>query len=182
MRAKVAQLKLGSIEFFKVDGGDGVALDGWLIKPPNFDPSKNIRSSFMFMANRPAQTVTDKWGGQRMLWHMMLAQQGYLVASVDNRGTPAPRGRAWRKAIYRNIGVIASAEQASAAKEMSKWPYVDPSRIGIWGWSGGGSMTLNMMFRSPDIYRTGMSVAPVTDLHYYDTIYQERYMGLPQQN
>jgi dipeptidyl-peptidase-4 len=103
--------------------------------------------------------------------------------SVDNRGTPAPKGRAWRKVVYRQIGVLASQEQSAAAKAIAgRFKFVDDSRIGIWGWSGGGSMTLNMMFRYPEIYKTGMSVAPVANQRYYDTIYQERYMGLPQQN
>jgi dipeptidyl-peptidase-4 len=102
---------------------------------------------------------------------------------VDNRGTPSPRGRAWRKIVYRQIGVLASQEQAAAAKAIiDRWKFIDAARIGIWGWSGGGSMTLNMMFRYPEIYKTGMSVAPVANQRYYDTIYQERYMGLPQQN
>jgi dipeptidyl-peptidase-4 len=128
------------------------------------------------------QTVIDAWMGSNYLWYAMLAQQGYIVMSVENRGTPVPRGRAWRKVIYKKIGVIASEDQAAAARTIGKWPFVDASRMGIWGWSGGGSMTLNMMFRYPDLYRMGMSVAPVTDLHYYDTVYEERYMGLPQEN
>jgi dipeptidyl-peptidase-4 len=98
---------------------------------------------------------------------------------VDNRGTPAPRGRAWRKSIYRQIGVLASADQAAAARDLGRRPYIDPARIGIWGWSGGGSMSLNAIFRYPDLYAMAMAVAPVPDLRLYDTIYQERYMGLP---
>ncbi|HSQ20253.1 MAG TPA: prolyl oligopeptidase family serine peptidase [Blastocatellia bacterium] len=110
----------------------------------------------------------------------MLAQQGYVVVSVDNRGTPAPKGRAWRKVIYRKIGIVNSGDQAAAARAIMKWSFVDPSRVGVWGWSGGGSSTLNAMFRYPDVYRVGVSVAPVPDIRYYDTIYQERYCGLPQ--
>jgi dipeptidyl-peptidase-4 len=113
---------------------------------------------------------------------MMLAQQGYIVMSVDNRGTPASRGRAWRKIIYRKMGIVNSQDQANAVKAIVKWPFVDATRIGVWGWSGGGSATLNAMFRYPDLYKVGMSVAPVPDLHFYDTIYQERYCGLPQDN
>jgi dipeptidyl-peptidase-4 len=127
-------------------------------------------------------TVTDSWGYNDYLWHLMLTQQGYIVASLDNRGTPQPRGRAWRKVVYRKIGVIASEDQAGAARVIGRWPMVDSTRIGVWGWSGGGSMTLNLMFRYPEVYRTGMSVAPVPDMRLYDTIYQERYMGLPQEN
>jgi hypothetical protein len=128
------------------------------------------------------QTVLDRWSGSRYLWHLMLTQQGYLVMSVDNRGTPAPRGRQWRKLVYGQIGIVASADQAAAAREIGRRPYVDSSRVGIWGWSGGGSMSLNAIFRYPDLYHTAMSVAPVTNQRYYDTIYQERYMGLPQDN
>ena len=113
----------------------------------------------------------------------ILAQQGYIVASFDNHGTPAPRGRAWRKSIYRQIGILASADQAAAVRAaVASWRYIDPDRIGVWGWSGGGSMTLNAMFRYPDLYKTGISVASVPDQRLYDTIYQERYMGLPDGN
>jgi dipeptidyl-peptidase-4 len=112
----------------------------------------------------------------------MLTQQGYVVASVDNRGAPAPRGRAFRKAIYKKIGVVNSADQAAAARTIRGWSWVDSTRIGVWGWSGGGSMTLNLLFRYPEIYRTGMAVAPEADERLYDTIYQERYMGLPDED
>jgi dipeptidyl-peptidase-4 len=137
----------------------------------------------IYVYGEPAsQTVLDRWGSTRYLWHQMLAQHGYVVMSFDNRGTPAPKGRAWRKVVYRKIGVLAAEEQAAAARVVQSWPFVDPQRIAIWGWSGGGSMTLNQMFRYSDIYQVGMSVAPVSDQHFYDTIYQERYMGLPQDN
>jgi dipeptidyl-peptidase-4 len=113
----------------------------------------------------------------------MLAQQGYVVMSIDNRGTPAPRGRDWRKCVYGAIGVLASADQAAAVRAIqARHPWVDTERIGIWGWSGGGSMTLNLLFRSPELFAMGISVAPVPDQRLYDTIYQERYMGLPEQN
>ena len=180
--AKVKELNVRQPEFFKTDIGDGVALDGWMIKPPNFDASKRYPVLIYVYGEPAGQTVLDRWGSSRYLWHQMLAQQGYLVMSFDNRGTPAPRGRAWRKVVYRKIGVLAAQEQAAAARMVQGWPFVDSKRIAIWGWSGGGSMTLNQMFRYPDIYQVGMSVAPVTDQHFYDTIYQERYMGLPQDN
>ncbi|MFQ5742711.1 MAG: S9 family peptidase [Acidobacteriota bacterium] len=182
LQAKVNALQRGPAEFFRVDIGNGVLLDGWIMKPPGFEPSNRYPLLFYVYGEPAGQTVLDRWGGSRYLWHLMLTQQGYLVASVDNHGTPAPRGRAWRKIIYRQIGILASEDQAAAARIIRDRPYVDPSRIGIWGWSGGGSMTLNMMFRHPEIYSTGMSVAPVPDQRYYDTIYQERYMGLPQDN
>jgi dipeptidyl-peptidase 4 len=177
---RVSKLKQPTTEFFKVDIGDGVQLDGWMIKPPDFDEKKRYPVLFYVYGEPWGQTVLDAWGGANRMWHEMLAQQGYIVASVDNRGTPAPRGRAWRKIIYRRMGIVNSLDQANAARAIAKWPYVDSTRIGIWGWSGGGSSTLNAMFRYPDVYQVGLSVAPVPDIKYYDTIYQERYCGLPQ--
>jgi dipeptidyl-peptidase-4 len=113
----------------------------------------------------------------------MLTQQGYLVMSVDNRGTPTPRGRDWRKCIYRQIGILASADQAAATQAIiNSRTYVDPNRIGIWGRSGGGSMSLNAIFRYPDLYHTAMAISFISDQLFYDTIYQERYMGLPDDN
>lgn len=183
LREKVTALRKQPVEFFRVDIGDGVELDAWCIKPPDFDPNKRYPVLFFVYGEPAGQTVLDRWGGSRYLWHTMLAQQGYLVMSVDNRGTPAPRGREWRKCVYRQIGILASADQAAAVRAIIKSrPYVDSTRIGVWGWSGGGSMTLNAMFRYPDLYHTGMSVAPVANQRYYDTIYQERYMGLPENN
>jgi len=180
--ARVKELDTKPPEFIKVDIGQGITLDGWMIKPPKFDPSRRYPVLIYVYGEPAGQTVLDRWASTRYLWHQMLAQHGYLVMSFDNRGTPAPRGRAWRKVVYRQIGVLAAQEQAAAARVVQSWPFVDSKRIAVWGWSGGGSMTLNQMFRYPDIYQVGMSVAPVTDQHFYDTIYQERYMGLPQDN
>jgi dipeptidyl-peptidase-4 len=182
LKERLAGLDLGETRFFQIDIGDGVALDAYEIRPPDFDPSQRYPVLFHVYGEPWGQTVLDTWGGHTYLWHQMLAQKGYLVVSVDNRGTPGPRGRAWRKIVYGSIGVLASADQAAAAMAVATWPYVDASRIGIWGWSGGGSMTLNALFRYPEIYHTGMSIAPVPDQRYYDTIYQERYMGLPTEN
>ena len=182
LRARVAALTRGPLEFFRVRGGGEYDLDAWMIKPPGFDSTKKYPVLFNVYGEPAGQTVQDAWGGAQYLWHLMLAQQGYIVASVDNRGTPPPRGRAWRKSVYRKIGILATADQTAAARAVAQRAYVDASRIGVWGWSGGGSMTLNLLFRSPDVYRMGMAVAPVTDLRFYDTIYTERYMGLPQDN
>ena len=183
LMAKVKALKRKPVEFFRVDIGNGVLLDGWCLKPPDFDPEKKYPLFFQVYGEPAGTTVNDRWGGNGYLWHLLLAQRGYIVASVDNRGTPAPRGRAWRKIVYRQIGILASEDQAAAARALiQKWPYVDADRIGIWGWSGGGSMTLNMIFRHPEIYKTGLAVAFVANQRYYDSIYQERYMGLPKDN
>jgi len=180
LRAKVKALKQMPSEFFRVNIGNGVLLDGWMIKPHNFDPSKKYPVLFHVYGEPAGQTVLDNWSSYH-LWHLMLTQQGYIVMSIDNRGTPAPRGREWRKCVYRQIGILASQDQAAACRAIRRWPFVDSTRIAIWGWSG-GSMTLNMLFRYPELYDTGMSVAPVSDQRYYETIYQERYMGLPQDN
>jgi dipeptidyl-peptidase-4 len=171
------------VEFFKVNIGGSVALDGWMIKPSDFDPAKKY-PLLIFVYGEPAgTTVNDAWGGNNALFHRALAGAGYIVASIDNRGTPAPKGRAWRKIVYGTVGVLSSEDQAAAVKALvAARPYLDLERVGVWGWSGGGTNTLNLMFRSPDIYKVGMAVAPVPDQRLYDTIYQERYMGLPQDN
>ena len=182
LREAVSRLRRGPAELVKVDAGGGLRLDAWIMKPPGFDSTKRYPVVYYVYGEPAAQTVLDAWGGTNYLWHLMLTQHGYVVASVDNRGTPAPRGRAFRKAIFKQVGLVNSADQAAAARTMRSWRWVDSTRIGVWGWSGGGSSTLNLMFRYPELYQTGMSVAPVPDVRLYDTIYQERYMGLPQEN
>ena len=171
------------LEFFQVALDDGALLDGYCLKPPDFDPAQKYPLLFYVYGEPAGQTVIDRWGEKRLLWHMMLAQQGIIVMSVDNRGTPAPRGRAWRKGIYRQIGILATADQAEAAQKIiASHEYINPERVGVWGWSGGGSMTLNLMFKHGDIYKTGIAIAAVSDQRFYDTVYQERYMGLPDDN
>ena len=158
-------------------------LDAWCLKPPDFDANKKY-PLLVYVYGEPAgQTVRRRWGGKNYLWHLLLAQRGYVVMSVDNRGTPAPRGRAWRKSIYRQIGMLAPADQAAAVERWwTERSYLDPQRVGIWGWSGGGSISLHAIFRYPDLYQTAMAIAPVANQRHYDTIYQERYMGLPGDN
>jgi len=183
LRKKYSVLKGDPGEFFQVDIGNGILLDGWCIKPPDFDSNKKYPLLFYVYGEPAGQTVKDRWGNEKYLWHRFLAQEGYVVMSVDNRGTAAPRGRTWRKCIYRQIGILASKEQALAAQKIIEThAYIDKNRVGIWGWSGGGSMTLNMLFRYPDIYMTGIAIAFTANQRYYDTIYQERYMGLPADN
>ncbi|MEP6571363.1 MAG: S9 family peptidase [Gemmatimonadota bacterium] len=181
LRAKLASLRAGPHEFFQVDIGDGVRLNGWIMKPAGFDPARKYPILFSVYGGPGSQTVLDSWGGPNYLWHMMLTQKGYLVASVDNRGTGA-RGRDWKKIVYGRLGVIETHDQAAAARVIGGWPYVDASRIGVWGWSYGGFMSLNTLFQAPDVYRMGIAVAPVTHWKFYDNIYTERYNGLPQQN
>jgi dipeptidyl-peptidase-4 len=183
LRANLRDLLLRPTEFIPVDIGGGVTLDGWMMKPKNFDPAKKY-PVLVYVYGEPAgQTVRDSWEGESGIFHRAMAESGYLVVSVDNRGTPAPKGRTWRKIVYGNVGVLSSEEQTKALQVMEHtYPFIDSNRVAVWGWSGGGSNTLNLMFRSPDLYKVGMSVAPVADQRLYDSIYQERYMGTPQEN
>ena len=181
--AKLTPVIKRPVEFFTVDIGHGVTLDGWMLKPSDFDASRRYPVIVYVYGEPASQTVVDRWGGNRMLFHRALADAGYVVLSVDNRGTPAPRGAAWRKIIYGTVGDLSSRDQDAAIRALvARHAYLDAERIGIWGWSGGGSNTLNAMFRFPKTYRVGVSVAPVPDQRLYDTIYQERYMGLPADN
>jgi len=175
------QLGLRQKEFFKVDIGE-VVLDAWMIKPIDFDPEKKYPVIFYVYGEPAGTTVQDTWDGGD-LWHQYMAQQGYIIISVDNRGTRVPRGAEFRKCIYRQIGILASRDQSLAAQKIcSMFSFVDPDRLGIWGWSGGGQMTLNCLFRYPEVYSTGIAVSFVSDQKLYDNIYQERYMGLPDEN
>lgn len=168
-----------AVEFFTLKTAEGVDMDGWVVKPKDFDPKKKYPVIFYVYTEPAAQTVTDSYGaGKNPLFTGDMRQEGYIYVSVDNRGTPAPKGAAWRKSIYRNIGRLNISDQAAAAREVLKWPYVDRERVAVWGWSGGGSATLNLLFQYPDIYKAGVAVAAVTNLLTYDNIYEERYMGL----
>jgi dipeptidyl-peptidase-4 len=183
LRKTLAPVLVPPVEFFTVAVGDGVTLDGWMLKPSQFSPDRKYPLITYVYGEPAAATAADAWGGGTMLFHRALAEAGYVVASVDNRGTPSPKGAPWRKVIYGSVGDLASKEQAAAVRALTaRYPFLDASRVGVWGWSGGGSNTLNAMFRFPDVYAVGVSVAPVPDQRLYDTIYQERYMGLPDDN
>jgi len=175
----VSKLKLGKREFFNITTADKIEMDGYIIFPPDFDPAKKYPVLFYVYGEPWGQTALNRWPG---IWHLMLSQKEMIIITMDNRGTPCLKGREWRKSIYRKVGVINSRDQAMAAKEILKKKFIDTSKVAVWGWSGGGSMTLNLLFRYPEIYKTGISVAPVTNLLYYDNVYEERYMGLPQEN
>jgi len=175
--------KKPTTEFFTVTTSDNVKMDGWIAKPSNFDSTKKYPVVFYVYSEPAGTTVNDTYGvDQNGLYIGDMVEDGYIYISFDNRGTPAPKGREWRKSIYRKIGVININDQAMAAREILKWDFVDPERIAVWGWSGGGSATLNLMFQHPEIYKTGISIAAVANQLTYDNIYQERYMGLPQEN
>ncbi|MDH6341252.1 dipeptidyl-peptidase-4 [Parabacteroides sp. PFB2-12] len=168
-------------EFLKVRSGD-LLLDAWIIKPIHFDATKKYPVIIDVYGEPASATVQDAWGGGD-LWHQYLANLGYLIVSIENRGANTPRGREWRKCIYGEVGTFASEDQCRGIMDMVRqFSYIDPSRIGITGWSGGGSQTLNCMFRYPDVFLTGIAVAFVADQRLYDTIYQERYMNTPQAN
>ena len=181
LKSKVTALGLNPKEFFKVDIGE-VELDGWMIKPKDFDPSKKY-PLIAFVYGEPASsTVQDNWADGD-LWHHYMSDLGYVVISIDNRGTKTPRGREWRKSIYGQIGILASYDQKAAVEQVLKtYNFIDPTRVGSWGWSGGGQMTLNLMFRFPEVYKAGLALAFVSDQRLYDATYQERYMGLLKDN
>ena len=171
------------VEFFKVKTEEGIEMDAWMVKPTNFDASKKYPIVFYVYTEPWGANVHDQYGvADNYLYNGDMRQDGYLYVSIDNRGTPAPKGRAWRKSVYKKIGIVNIRDQALAAQEILKFPYVDAERTAVWGWSGGGSATLNLMFQFPEIYKTGIAVAAVANQLTYDNIYQERYMGLPQEN
>jgi dipeptidyl-peptidase 4 len=172
-----------STKFFQVKTEEGVTMDGWRILPKNFDSTKKYPVVFLVYGEPASTTVNDSWGSAgNFLYDGDMAEDGYILVSLDNRGTPSPKGREWRKSIYKKIGQLNIRDQALGAKEIMKWNFVDTTRVAVWGWSGGGSSTLNLMFQYPDQYQTGISVAPVTSSLLYDNIYTERYMGLPNEN
>lgn len=180
---KKADKSKSNITFFKVTTSEGVEMDAWMVKPENFDSAKKYPVVFYVYTEPWGQNVKDQYGvAHNFLYQGDMARDGYIYISIDNRGTPVPKGRAWRKSVYRKIGIVNIRDQALAAKEILKWKFIDTSRVGVWGWSGGGSATLNLMFRYPEIYKTGISIAAVGNQLTYDNLYQERYMGLPQEN
>lgn len=178
-RSKLESLALPAVSMTQVTTEDGMTLDVRMVFPPDFDSTKQYPVLFHVYGEPWGQTAVDRQVG---LWNIMLAQQGYVVINLDARGTPCLLGSEWRKSIYRQIGRVNIRDLAMGAQEILKLPYLDDSRTAVWGWSGGGSSTLNLMFQYPEIFTTGMSVAPVPDQRLYDNIYQERYMGLPQDN
>ena len=176
-----AALGLNPKEFIKVKSGN-LTLDAWMIKPVDFDASKKYPVIIEVYGEPASATVQDVWGNGD-LWQQYMANQGYIVVSIENRGANTPRGREWRKCIYGEVGTFASEDQSRGILDMTRqYPFIDANRIGITGWSGGGSQTLNCMFRYPKIFHTGIAIAFVADQRLYDTIYQERYMNTPQNN
>ena len=160
---------------------NGETLNAYMIKPSNFDPSKKYPVLMYVYGGPGSQTVKNSWGGANYLWYQMMAQKGYIIVSVDNRGTGA-RGEKFKKLTYKQLGKYETEDQISSAKWLAGQSYVDASRIGIWGWSYGGYMSSLCLFKGNDIFKTAMAVAPVTNWKYYDSIYTERYMQTPEEN
>jgi dipeptidyl-peptidase-4 len=183
LRQKMESLPTQPTDFFQIDIGDGIVMDAWMIKPSSFDPSKKYPVLIYVYGEPHAQTVLDDWGKVQADYHRAVAELGYLVVSIDNRGTPAPKGAEWRRSVFGSLGPISTEEQAEGLKELARSrPYVDLSRVGIWGWSGGGSNTLNAMFRRPDVYHVGIAVAPKPQAHLYNAWFQEIYMETRETN
>jgi dipeptidyl-peptidase-4 len=183
LKTKINELGLRNKEFFRVDIGE-VALDAWMIKPKDFDERNKYPILFHVYGEPASSTVQDNWSTGDNLWHQYLANElKCIVVSIDNRGTRTPRGRNFRKIIYRQIGLLAADDQAAAAKKIfATYPFIDTSRTGIWGWSGGGQMSLHSIFRHGDVFKSAIAIAFVSHQTLYDNIYQERYMGLPTEN
>lgn len=171
------------IEYIQVTTADNIVLDAWINKPKDFDPLKKYPVVFYVYGEPAAATVGDQYGAHsNFLYRGDMGADGYVQVAIDNRGTPSLKGAKWRKSIYRKIGIINIADMAAGAKKILEKPYMDKSRVAVWGWSGGGSSTLNLMFNYPDVFQTGVAIAAVANQLNYDNIYQERYMGLPQEN
>ncbi len=183
LRDRMKSIVGAPTEFFSVDIGNGFEADGWIIKPKSFDPSKKY-PVFIYVYGEPhLQTVLDEWGASQVDFHRAIADLGYLVVSFDNRGTPAPKGAAWRRAVFGSLGPLSTEEQEAALKSLGqKHEFVDLSRVGIWGWSSGGSNTLNAMFRKPDSYHVGIAVVPKPQPHLYNAWFQEIFMRDRSQN
>jgi len=181
LKQRLAAHALPNNEFIQVSAQDGTVLDAYIMTPQNLDKGKKYPVIFYVYGEPAGSTVQDRWGGNGYLYRALLVQKGFIVVSVDNRGTRAPKGRDWRKSIYKKIGGITVQDQADALDEIAaRYPFIDTNRVGVWGHSGGGSSTLNMLFKHADKFHAGVAIAPVPDIGLYDTIYQERYSGHPK--
>lgn len=183
LKNRLATYKISPKQFFQTKAADGSALNSWMIRPANFDSTGAKKYPvLMFVYGGPgSQTVKNDWDSRDFFWYQTLAQKGYIVVSVDGRGTGA-RGTAFRTATYAQLGKLETEDQIAAARNLKTLPYVDPARVGIWGWSYGGYMSALCMTLGADVFKAGISVAPVTNWRFYDTIYTERYLKRPQEN
>jgi dipeptidyl-peptidase 4 len=178
---ELAQYHLSPVQFLTVKSHDSVSLNAFIIKPPQFDPSKKYPVIVYTYGGPHVQVVLDAWERESFLWSQLMAQRGYIIFALDNRGSFG-RGHAFESSIYHRLGVQELADQRDGVAWLQQQPWVDSARVGIWGWSYGGHMTLHAMFEAADLFKVGFAGGPVTDWHYYDSIYTERYMGLPDNN
>ncbi len=179
--AELGEYHLSPMEFLTVNSHDGVPLNASMIKPPDFNPQKKYPVLVYTYGGPHGQVVRNAWGGATFLWHELMAQKGYIIFSLDNRGSWG-RGHHFEEPIHFRLGKQELSDQRDGVQYLKSLPYVDANRIGIWGWSYGGHMTLHAMFEAGDDFKAGFAGGPVTDWRYYDTIYTERYLGLPQKN
>lgn len=183
IRDRMAAWTCSPAEFLKLDIGDGIECDAWMLKPKDFDPTQKY-PLFIYVYGEPhAQTVLNEWGAAQIDFHRVVAELGYVVVSIDNRGTPCPKGAAWRRAIFGSLGPLSTEEQAAGLEALAKqYPFIDTDRVGIWGWSGGGSNTLNALFRKPELYHVGIAVVPKPQPHLYNAWFQEIFMRTREVN
>lgn len=183
IKATMKLSKTNQVSYTRVTTKDGVTLDAWINAPKNFDSTKKYPVVFYVYGEPGSSTVEDKFGAHKnFLYKGDMSGDGYFQVSVDNRGTPSLKGSAWRKAIYRKIGIINIDDFAAGAQKIMEKPYFDKDRVAVWGWSGGAASTLNLLFRYPDVFKTGIAIAAITNELNYDNVYTERFMGLPQEN
>jgi len=181
VKQAIKTYSIAPAEFFSFKTSENVELNGYMVKPPNFNPAKK-HPILMYVYGGPGyQEVADSWGGFRQMWFQMLAQKGYIIACIDNRGTGF-RGAEFKKMTYKQLGKYETADQIEAAKWLARQSYVDSSRIGIWGWSFGGYISSLCITKGADVFKAAIAVAPVTTWRFYDTIYTERYLQTPQEN
>jgi dipeptidyl-peptidase 4 len=179
--SELAEYHLSAPQFLSVKSHDGVPLNAAMIKPPDFDASKKYPVLVFTYGGPHAQVVLNAWGGNTALWHQSMAQKGYIIFSLDNRGS-AGRGHLFEEPIHYRLGAQELSDQLDGVAYLKSLTYVDGERIGIWGWSYGGHMTLHAMFEAAAVFKVGFAGGPVTDWHFYDSIYTERYLGLLPQN
>lgn len=183
LRERIANLLWSPTEFLKLEIDNNIQMDAWMIKPKDFDPTRKYPVLVYVYGEPHAQTVLDEWGAAHIDFHRLVAELGCVVVSIDNRGTPAPKGAAWRRSVFGSLGPISTDEQEAGLKALAKrYPFIDLSRVGIWGWSGGGSNTLNALFRKPQTYHVGIAVVPKPQTHLYNAWFQEMYMHTPEVN
>lgn len=181
LKSMLTQYNLGKKSFFAFTTAQGVNLNGWMITPPDFDSTKQYPVLMYVYGGPGINTVNNEWDGFNGMWYQMLAEKGYIVASIDNRGTGA-RGAEFQKCTYLHLGKLETQDQIEGAKYFQSRKFVDATRVGIWGWSYGGYMAANCITKGADYFKMAISVAPVTDWEYYDSIYTERYMRTPEEN